>query len=575
MYGEEDREMNINSSMNSGEEFTGQDGRGGAAPMSGDQQAQDGYAGFVDQQTQGGYAGSADQQMQSGYAGSADQQMQGGYAGPSGPQGQEPRSEMAGGVYQSYQSSYGYGNGPFYGDQTGGQYYQGQSDTDRMSGPAYQNQTNGQPQGAPAAGSGSQKPPKQKKKHGFFKKTAGIIAAALLFGLVAGGTMVGVNILADSMKKDEGTTQAAVTQPAAPASLSDEDLNKIVSQLKQDTNVGGASAVAMDVSAIVEKAMPSVVAINNTALYQSRNPWFGGTQTYEVPSAGSGIIVGQNETELLIATNDHVVEDATKLSVVFIDDTEIEVTVKGSDPESDLAIVAVNLNDIPAETLNQISIAELGDSDNLKIGQGVIAIGNALGYGQAVTVGYVSALNRQVTTDGTTRSLLQTDAAINPGNSGGALLNMQGQVIGINEAKYTDTDVEGMGFAIPISQAQDILDSLMVRRSGDKVDESEAGYLGIQGVTVSDTMIQQFDMPAGVYVYRILEGGAAAKTDLREKDVIISLDGQKVKTMAALQNLLQYYKKGETVEMVVKSLEYGEYVERTITITLGDQVAAE
>ena len=412
------------------------------------------------------------------------------------------------------------------------------------------------------------------KKPGIWKKAAGVTAAALLFGFVAGGTMVGVNMLADSMDKETtAATIPTVGQQQEQVTLSDEELDKIAGRLNLYSDQPGT--VAMDVSAIVEDAMPSVVAINNTMLYESVNPWFGRTQTYEVPSAGSGIIVGQNDTELLVATNNHVVEDASELSVVFIDDTELEASVKGADPESDLAIVAVPLESIPAETMNKISIAQLGDSEELKIGQGVIAIGNALGYGQAVTVGYVSALNREVKTDGSSKRLIQTDAAINPGNSGGALLNMQGEVIGINEAKYSDTDVEGMGFAIPISQAQDILDSLMVRRGGEKVDEDEAGYLGIQGVTVDDTMQQQLDMPAGVYVYRIVEGGAAEKTDLHEKDVITQFDGQRVMTMASLQELLKYYKKGETVELVVESLTDGEYVERTISITLGGQVSAE
>ena len=447
-------------------------------------------------------------------------------------------------------------------------YYGGQQAYQNQQ--TYYSQTNGQtyqqyqtpPQPAPA-------PEKKKnKKPGLVKKTVGIVAAALLFGFVSGGTMVGVNMLAESMDKETEPAPTVGTQQEQ-MSLSDEDLDKIAGRLSLNADKTGV--VAMDVSGIVENAMPSVVAINNTMLYQSVNPWFGRTQTYEVPSAGSGIIVGQNDSELLIATNNHVVEDAGELSVVFIDDTELEASVKGTDEESDLAIVAVPLDTIPAETMNQITVAQLGDSEELKIGQGVIAIGNALGYGQAVTVGYISALNREVQTDGSTNDLIQTDAAINPGNSGGALLNMQGQVIGINEAKYSDTDVEGMGFAIPISQAQEILDSLMVRRSGEQVKEDEAGYLGIQGVTVDDTMQQQLDMPAGVYVYRIVEGGAAEKTDLHEKDVITQFDGQRVNTMSSLQNLLKYYKKGETVEMVVQSLTDGEYVERTITITLGGQ----
>ncbi len=410
-------------------------------------------------------------------------------------------------------------------------------------------------------------PVKKEKKPSLLKKAAGIAAAALLFGVISGGTMVGINVVAESTKK---TDQPVATQEEEKVTLSDEEF----AELKKDLVVEASNAQNLDVSAIVESAMPSVVAINNTMLYQSRNPWFG-SQTYEVPSSGSGIIVGKNDDELLVVSNNHVVENATELSIVFIDGTAVDGTVKGTDAETDLAVVAVPLSDIPSETMSKISIAELGDSDDMKVGQGVIAIGNALGYGQSVTVGYVSALNREVRTqDSTTRKLLQTDAAINPGNSGGALLNMKGQVIGINAAKYSDTDVEGMGYAIPISQAQDIINSLMVRRSGDKVEEGSEGYLGIQGVTVDDSMVQQLGIPEGVYVYKILDGGAASKTDLREKDVITKFDGQTIRSMASLQDLLKYYKVGETVEMVVQSLEDGQYVERTISITLAKQVSA-
>ncbi len=411
-----------------------------------------------------------------------------------------------------------------------------------------------------------EEPKKKKKKHPVLKKTAGIVAAALLFGVIAGGTIAGVNMLADSLQKE---TTAAAEGPTQSPTLSDEELAKIADNLNLKS---GSGTAVMDVSGIVEQAMPSVVAINNTVVYQMNNPWFGGSRTYESVGSGSGIIVGKNDTELLIVTNNHVIENASELKVTFIDQQAVDATVKGTDSESDLAIVTIPLKDIPAETMSKISVAEMGNSDNLKVGQGVVAIGNALGYGQSVTVGYISALDREVTTEeNITRHLLQTDAAINPGNSGGALLNMQGQVIGINAAKYTDTQVEGMGYAIPSSQAESIIDTLMVRRSGEKVAEGQEGYLGIQGLTVDDSMVQQFDMPAGVYVYRILEDGAAAKTDLREKDVITKFDGQCVRTMASLLDLLQYYKIGEQVEMVVESLENGEYVERTITITLGAQ----
>lgn len=407
----------------------------------------------------------------------------------------------------------------------------------------------------------------EKKEHkrskGIGRKVAGITAAALLFGTVSGGTMVGINMAARSFEKEtypQVSSQAAVIDETTEAAQA----------AANDSSVQASTALALDVSSIVKEAMPSVVAINNTMLYQSSN-WWGMNQTYEVPSSGSGIIVGQNDTELLIATNNHVVENSENLSVVFIDNTSVNATVRGTDADSDLAVIAVALKDIPEETISQITVAKLGDSDKLEVGQGVIAIGNALGYGQSVTVGYVSALDREVTTDGsTTRNLLQTDAAINPGNSGGALLNMMGEVIGINAAKYSSTEVEGIGYAIPISKAQDILNTLMTKRT-DVVEEGQEGYLGIQGLTVDDSMVKQLDMPAGVFVYGIIEGGAAAQSDLREKDIITKFDGQSVKTMAALQDLLQCYKAGETVDVTVQSLENGQYVERVVSITLGEK----
>lgn len=406
----------------------------------------------------------------------------------------------------------------------------------------------------------------KRRKNGLTRKVAGITAAALLFGTVSGGTMVGINKIADSF----GPATYPLVSSQAAVEDSTTEAQTSASASASGNSAAAGNAVALDVSAIVKSAMPSVVAINNTMLYQSNN-WWGMSQTYEVPSSGSGIIIGQNEEELLIATNNHVVEDSENLSVVFIDDTSVNASIKGTDADSDLAVIAVALKDIPEDTLSQISVAKLGDSDALEVGQGVVAIGNALGYGQSVTVGYVSALNREVQVDNTvTRNLLQTDAAINPGNSGGALLNMKGEVIGINAAKYSSTDVEGIGYAIPISKAQEILSTLMTQRTKNQtVAEGEEGYLGIQGLTVDDSMVKQQDMPAGVFVYGIIDGGAAANSDLRKRDIIVKFDGQSVKSMAALQDLLKYYKAGETVELGVKSLENGEYVDRTVTITLG------
>ncbi len=402
------------------------------------------------------------------------------------------------------------------------------------------------------------KAPRKKKRGGLAKKAALITAAALLFGTVSGGTMVGINMVADHYNRIQNPARTELT--TVPA-----DSQETSSPVASGTPV----SATLDVSSIVEKAMPSIVAINNKMLMES-NDWFFGTQTYEVPSAGSGIIIGQNDTELLIVTNNHVVENSEDLKVVFIDDQSVGANIKGTDAENDLAVIAVPLSEISADTMSKIAIASMGDSDSLKVGQGVVAIGNALGYGQSVTVGYVSALDREVKTseDNITRHLLQTDAAINPGNSGGALLNMSGEVIGINSAKYTDTDVEGMGYAIPISAVKDIINDLMNTKTRTEVATEKQGYLGIQALTIDQQYSSTFGMPKGVYVYKITEGGAASKSDLREKDIITKLDGSSVSSMEELQKLLTYYEGGETVTLTVQSLENGEYVERQVEITL-------
>lgn len=403
------------------------------------------------------------------------------------------------------------------------------------------------------------KPPK--KKGSFFKKTAAITAAALLFGVVSGASMFGVNRAGELLFPME--TQTVETQ-APKETLGTTDVIVTPQETKEATTT---SVVLEDVSPIVEAAMPSVVAINNTTLYQS-STWFGQTQTYEVPSSGSGIIIGENDTELLIVTNNHVIEDANTLSVTFIDESTVDAAVKGTDSVSDLAVIAVPLEKISADTKAQIKAATLGDSDELKMGQGVIAIGNALGLGQSVTVGHVSALDREITVDGNVKKVIQTDAAINPGNSGGALLNSKGELIGINEAKYADESVEGVGYAIPISHAKDIIEDLKLRTTKVEVDESEQGYLGIQVQNVDSSTAKMLGMPEGVYVYKITEGSAAAASDLREKDIITKFDGETVKTNADLTTLLTYYKAGTTVTLTVQSLENGTYVERQVDITL-------
>lgn len=485
------------------------------------------------------------------------------------PEGQTFRENQ--GQYHQYQnisqsnqaqSQYDQSRGGQYGDgyQNQNPYHQSQSTHQVQTG--YQTQNSGGYQN-------SHIPPEPKKKNSGKRgklagKVAGITAAALLFGTVSGGTMVGINALSDSFREE---TYPQVSEAVVPQE----------SSTAPDSNgeVQAGTALATDVSAIVESAMPFVVAINNTMLYQGSN-WFGQTQTYEVPSSGSGIIVGQNDDELLIVTNNHVVEDSNALSVTFIDDEAVSAAIKGTDSESDLAVIAVPLSEVSESTLSQISIAKLGDSDELKVGQGVIAIGNALGYGQSVTVGYISAMNREVKTDNNeSRTLLQTDAAINPGNSGGALLNMKGEVIGINAAKYSSTEVEGMGYAIPISKAQDIINNLMTKRTRKEAPEGKSGFLGIQGQNIDEETAKKLDMPTGIFVYKIVEGGAASKTDLREKDIITKFDDQTVKTMANLQDMLRYYEEGETVNLTVKSLENGTYVERVVAVTLGAKAVTQ
>ena len=390
------------------------------------------------------------------------------------------------------------------------------------------------------------------------KKTAWIVLSAVLFGTVAGTVMTGVQIASSGM----------VSQFFAIVS-SDEKLPEQGEELLPEPFPGGnvpgilpeapaVPAPATDVSQVVEEAMPAVVAVASTAVYQMPDfgfGWFfgGGSQSYEVPSSGSGIIIGENDTELLIVTNNHVVQDTVSLKITFVDDAAVDAAVKGTDTDTDLAVISVPLDQIPQETKEKIAVARLGDSDGLKVGQGVIAIGNALGYGQSVTVGYVSALNREIkTSDGNARVLLQTDAAINPGNSGGALLNMKGEVIGINAAKYSSTEVEGIGYAIPVSGVQDILDELMNRKTRSEVAEEKRGYLGIQGTTVDEDAAAAFGMPKGVYVYKILKDGAAADSQLREKDIITKLDGMTVKSMQELQKFLKGYETGETIELLVQ-----------------------
>ena len=396
-------------------------------------------------------------------------------------------------------------------------------------------------------------------------KAVGLVASAAVFGLVAGGVMVGVNTVANSYISSNVETKDNIVIGNQTDIKSDSE-----STAAPATNLSN-----MDVSTIVDKAMPSVVAIYGKAEI-TQNSFFG-TQSYEAQSSGSGIIVGKTDTELLVVTNNHVIADTDSLEVEFNDGTKAAASVKGGDSDNDVAVVAIKLSDLSEDTLSKISIANIGDSNDIKVGQGVVAIGNALGYGQSVTVGYISALNREVKTEGgTSRNLLQTDAAINPGNSGGALINMKGEVIGINSAKYSDTDVEGMGYAIPISAVKDLIAELSSKETRTVVAVENQGYLGIQGKDIDEEMAKAYDMPQGIYVYKVVEGGAAASSDLKAKDIITKFDGQSVRSMESLKNMLTYYESGKTVDLTVQRLdESGNYVEKTVTITLGKREAVE
>ena len=402
-------------------------------------------------------------------------------------------------------------------------------------------------------------------------RVAGIVASALLFGAVSGGTMVGVNVLADQHRSEIVASVNELTGQGQKESTS--PIQKTVAKDKDDTSSAKTIASGEEsVSNIAKTAMPSVVSITNTIKYQQNGfSLYGQGQTQEAAASGSGVIIGENDNELLIVTNKHVVEDSTSLSVQFVDGKSYDAKIKGTDSDADLAVIAVPLDSISAETKKSISTATFGDSDALSVGDQVVAIGNALGYGQSVTTGIISAKDRDIQTEnGSETGLLQTDAAINPGNSGGALLNMQGELIGINVAKYSDTTVEGMGYSIPAKKAQEIVETLSKRDTREKVKDDERGYIGIQGKTVDSSIAEAYNMPQGIYIYKILKGDGIDNSALQEKDIIIKFDGQGVRSLEDLVSLISGYKAGEKVEVTVKRLsDKGKYEEKTVEVTLG------
>ena len=417
-------------------------------------------------------------------------------------------------------------------------------------------------------------PMEPKKPHGknnknaakWAKKIGAVALSAVLFGGVAGGVFTGVTYATGA------TAKAKATQTKSDSSQQ-TTTTKLQTATASTSTASSTSSGSMDVTSIVQSAMPSIVAITNKSVQEVQNYFSmfsrgGGTQEQEVESQGSGIIIGQNDSELLIATNNHVVEGADTLSVCFADDNACEATVKGTDSDNDLAVIAVKLSDISDDTMSQIKIAEIGDSNQLQVGEQVVAIGNALGYGQSVTTGIVSAVNRQLEDSNSENGFIQTDAAINPGNSGGALLNMQGQVIGINSAKLASTEVEGMGYAIPVSTASPIFEDLMNRQTRTKVSSDQAAALGIKGQTVDSSIAEAYGIPQGVYVAEIEQGSAAEKAGITAGSVITKFDDTTIESMDDLKSCLEYYAAGETVDLVVKIADNGSYVEKTLTITL-------
>ena len=408
------------------------------------------------------------------------------------------------------------------------------------------------------------------------KKILGIISSALLFGLVAGGMMVGVNYLAQERNLYSIAGEAAPKQEKKQA-MSSSDITEAEKNGKPSETVTASGGSEKTVSEVAKDAMPSVVAITNMMRYQENGfTIFGEVQKEtELPASGSGVIVGQNDTELLIATNNHVIQDSNSLTVSFIDNSTATAQVKGTDVTVDIALVSVKLSDISPETREKIKAVKIGSSDDMEVGDQVVAIGNALGYGQSVTTGIISAKNRDVQTkDGVSKGLIQTDAAINPGNSGGALLNMKGELIGINVAKYADTDVEGMGYSIPSSAAESILSSLSTLTTRDKVPEGEQGVLGVQVKDIDAQTAESFAMPKGIYIFKVLNDTGADNSQIQERDIITKLDGQGVYTTADLKALLSKYRAGEEVKLTVMRQDgSGKYNEVEATVTLGKAAA--
>nr|WP_308624477.1 trypsin-like peptidase domain-containing protein [uncultured Eisenbergiella sp.] len=533
-------------------------------------------------QTAGNASGSYSGVNQGGYQNNPGGQYTGGYNGAGSQNGYQNGTQ---GPYQAggYQAG-GYQNGGYQGGngasgQPHGNYSGYSSYQSHQGNYQYGSNFSDNDYGAPG-GNGRHNKKKKEKKPGkpmnpIWKKVIAVVVCGVFFGVCAGVSFLAVNSLGsgnETRQIAQTTGEAAEGQQETQAGAAESE-----SGIKSTVTQGTSSAVVTDVTEVVENTMPSIVSITNQMIISGTDFW-GQNMQQEQEAAGSGIIIGENDDELLIVTNNHVVADSNKISVKFIDDEVVEAQIKGTSPSMDLAVLAVKLSDVQETTKGSIAIATMGDSDTLKVGEPVIAIGNALGYGQSVTTGVVSALNRtlEVSETGTSNALIQTDAAINPGNSGGALLDIKGQVIGINSNKIGGSTVEGMGYAIPISSAQPIIEELMNQETKEKVDEGNRGFLGISCINVTKAMGDAYGMPEGIYVAQVYAGTGADNAGLVKGDIITGFAGATVTTQDDLTNSMQYYAIGDTVELTIMRGNPTEgYQEQKVSVTLTSQEAME
>ncbi len=538
--------------------------------------------------TGSGYTGSSDSYTGTGSEGYRRTTTSGseGYNRTASSGSEGYRSSNSTGSYREPGRSTSYGSngsqyGSTYGSQYGGQQSTyGSSYSGTQSRPHYTSYQDATYR-TPGYGSGGQQTStakQQTKKKSFWKRAVAAIVVGVLLGGSAAGAFYGVYKATDlddavatiAKAKDVEKSVKPVTTTTTKSADKKEEIHEAIATTTSESN---------SVSQVVEDVMPAVVAITNAVTVRGQT-WWGQTIEQTGESAGSGIIVGENDDELLVVTNQHVISDATTLSVQFVDGSTAEANLKGQDEDADIAVIAVAKKSLSGNTADQIKIATLGDSASLQVGEQVVAIGNAMGYGQSTTTGIISALGREAELENGKHELIQTDAAINPGNSGGALLNMKGELIGINEAKAgqvlsNGTIVEGMGYAIPISTVQPIIDDLMNKETKVKASENNQSYLGIGGVDVTDEVAGTYDIPEGIYVAQVEAGSAADEAGIVRGDVIVKFDGQSVSSMEDLKDLMQYYEAGTTVELTIKKQSEGGYTEDKVSVKLGRKPAEQ